>query len=132
MFRLCSLSFSIRVYLKSSSANLILSWHFVQFWTERQPLSDRRRLDRFRTLFLPLAICFALFLVFFHAFVFLHLMNRCALRFAECFSSAPVLLPEQSEAFSEEILLSSSVLLPSPHVSWPPNMTSSCPGQKRF
>ena len=59
-------------------------------------------------------------------------MNRRALRFAECLSSVPVLLPEQSEALSGEIVLSSPVLLPSPRVSWPPNMTSSCPGQKRF
>ena len=59
-------------------------------------------------------------------------MNRLALRFAECFSSVPVLLPEQSEAFPGKILLSSPVLLPSPLVSWPPNMTSSCPGAKAF
>ena len=59
-------------------------------------------------------------------------MNRRALRFAESFSSVPVLLPEQSEVFSGEILLSSPDLLPSPRVSWPPNMTSSCQGQKRF
>ena len=57
-------------------------------------------------------------------------MNRRALRFPECFSSVPILLPEQSEVFSGEIPLSSPVLLPSPCISWPPNMTS-C-GAKAF
>lgn len=70
-----SLRRNLRVYLKSISASLILSWHFL-FGQKGNPFPNKRRLDKFRTVVLPLAICFALFLVFFNAFLFLYLMNR--------------------------------------------------------
>ena len=50
--------------------------------------SDNCLFDRFKTVFLPLVICFVLFFALFHAFLLLHLTNCCALRFVELFSLA--------------------------------------------
>ena len=42
----------------------------------------------FKTVFLPLVICFVLFLALCHAFLLLHLTNRRVLRFVELFALA--------------------------------------------